>query len=267
MREYIQYVVPRMEWLKIKYFFFVSTSSRLNYYYYMEFCQIDPQLKSDQNFKITNYETLFQMLNNKLVDVRLLERISRDYQWNFQRVLVEQVKKNNRQIGRYWLKCTFNSFLFTCFQIETILNMQELEYEISENVLGNEQLIVNLVPEKVLALCHPYFIYLTDTKYLAERLIAYIDTINTYYYELYLCVIHILMRINQLPASMGKWSRILLFLKHKMMTRRTKYFSQTESDWWLNEQNDGGILPKIAEFRFPFRHLLTDNDLSLLRKL
>lgn len=146
------------------------------------------------------------------------------------------------------------------------MNIQELQYEITENVLGNEQLIVNLIPEKVVALCQPYLNHLTDTKLLADRLLLYIETINTYYYELYLCVIQLLMRINHLPASMSKWSRILLFLKHKMMVRRTKSFSQTESDLWLNEQNEGGILPKIAEFRFPFRHLLTDCNLSLLGK-
>lgn len=59
----------------------------------MEFCQIDPQLKSDQNFNITTYQKLSESLNNKLVDVRLLERISRDYQWNFQKVLAQQVSK------------------------------------------------------------------------------------------------------------------------------------------------------------------------------
>lgn len=49
-----------------------------------------------------------------------------------------------------------------------------------------------------------------------------------------------------------------------MVTRRNKRVGQVESDWWLSEQPDGGILPRIAEFRFPFKNVLSDNISALL---
>lgn len=64
---------------------------RLKYFYYMELCQIDPSLRTDTNFDIISYEQLFADLKTKIIDVKLLEKISKDFFWNFQKVLVHQV--------------------------------------------------------------------------------------------------------------------------------------------------------------------------------
>lgn len=57
----------------------------------MELCQVDPSLKANLDFNIISYEQLFRDLKHKIVDVRLLEKISKDFYWNFQKVLVHQV--------------------------------------------------------------------------------------------------------------------------------------------------------------------------------
>lgn len=57
----------------------------------MQLCQMDPSLKTDTNFDIISYEQLFSDLNNKIVDVQLLEKICKDFHWNFEKVLVCQV--------------------------------------------------------------------------------------------------------------------------------------------------------------------------------
>lgn len=64
---------------------------RLKYFYYMELCQVDPSLRADSNFDIISYEQLFADLKTKIIDVKLLEKISKDFYWNFQKVLAHQV--------------------------------------------------------------------------------------------------------------------------------------------------------------------------------
>lgn len=112
--------------------------------------------------------------------------------------------------------------------------------------------------EKIYALCQPYLNLISDVRYFATKLYEFLETINSYFYELFLSVIHILKQINALRQDMELWSHILQFLKHKMITKRSKRVSQIETDWWLRSQMDGGILPKIAKYRFPFRMLITE---------
>lgn len=57
----------------------------------MQLCQIDSTLKYKANFVIISYEQLFAEMSNKILNVKLLERMSKDFAWNFQRVLVHQV--------------------------------------------------------------------------------------------------------------------------------------------------------------------------------
>lgn len=125
-------------------------------------------------------------------------------------------------------------------------------------MLGKEQIVVKLSVEKVVAMCQPYLSHLTETKLLAAKLLKYIATINPYFYEMYLCIIEILNQINELPPSMEKWSNILQFLKHKMVTKRSNRINQAETDSWLKSQPDAGIMPKISKFRFPFWNLVQE---------
>lgn len=62
---------------------------RLKYHYYIQLRQIDPTLRDD--FKIDSLDTFFDDLHNKIIDIRLLEKISTDFGWNYQKVLIKQV--------------------------------------------------------------------------------------------------------------------------------------------------------------------------------
>lgn len=62
---------------------------RIKYGYYLQLCKIDAGLRDD--FKFTDLDNLFENLNKKILDIELLERMSKDLEWNFQEVLVKQV--------------------------------------------------------------------------------------------------------------------------------------------------------------------------------
>lgn len=49
---------------------------------------MDPSLKDD--FEIS-FPELFTSLSQKMFDINLLEKMSRDFEWNFQKVLIVQV--------------------------------------------------------------------------------------------------------------------------------------------------------------------------------
>lgn len=155
----------------------------------------------------------------------------------------------------------------TSFQIITILSTQELEFSTQNDVLSKEELLVKTSAEKIYALCQPYIKLVSDVKYFATKLYEFLETINSYFYELFLCVIDILKQINALREDMELWSNILQFLKHKMITKRSKRVSQIETDWWLRSHTDAGILPKIAKYRFPFRMLITEPLKNVLGNL
>lgn len=221
-----------------------TDSSRLKYYYYVQLCQIDPSLKSEMNIEFESDEQLFEHLRNKIVDVQLLERISQDFQWNIQKVLVHQVI--------------------------VILKMQELEFDMETDLMGKEQIVVKTSAQKIRTLCQPYMDRITDTSYFGQKLCELIKTINSYFYELYLCIIDILSEIRKLRSDMRLWSNILLFLKHKMVGKRTNPGAQIETDWWMQTQSDTGVLPKIAKYRFPFQMIiekplknLLDDEMSI----
>lgn len=80
--------------------------------------------------------------------------------------------------------------------------------------------------------------------------------INIYFYELYLCVIEILMFFDAAPKQMETWMNILHFLRHKMVTRRCNRAGQLETDMWMKSQKDNGMLPKIARYRLPFKPIV-----------
>lgn len=66
-----------------------SKEQHLKYKYLMQLRQMDPSLKDD--FEIT-FPGFFTSMNQKIFDIQLLERMSRDFEWSFQKVLIAQVK-------------------------------------------------------------------------------------------------------------------------------------------------------------------------------
>lgn len=201
----------------------------------MQLCQFDPTLKSKANFNIGTFEKLFDDFNIKIIDVHLLERMSNDFDWNFQKVLVYQICK--------------------------ILMTQELDFDTTTDLMGKEQIMVKITAQKIRSLCQPYLERVTDVRYLANKLYELMNSVNSYFYELYLCILDILKENDFLQNEMQLWPEILLFLKHKMIEKRSKRPTQLETDWWLKTQNETGVLPRIARYRFPFQ-MLVENRLK-----
>lgn len=107
-------------------------------------------------------------------------------------------------------------------------------------------------PEKIRTLCEPYLVQVSDFKLLSTQLYDIINTINPYFYELYLCILSILTEIKELRGQVQQWSHILLFLKHKMVKKRERRVGPYETDWWIRKQGESTVMPKISKYRLPF---------------
>lgn len=67
---------------------------RLKQYYYMEFIKQDPSIKGQFNLETDNIQQLLKLFYNKKLDVKWLERISRDFNLDYQEMLTTQVKRH-----------------------------------------------------------------------------------------------------------------------------------------------------------------------------
>lgn len=125
--------------------------TRIKLYHATELCKRDTSITiRDYNFiSISEFLTEIQ---NKMIDVELLQRLSHDLNWDYQDVLVTQ--------------------------ITTILEVQELEFDVVQDIFGKEQIIVNSSIENIMNLCQPYIDEISNTGLLAKSLIAYVDKVN-----------------------------------------------------------------------------------------
>lgn len=57
----------------------------------MEFCKQDPSIKGKFNADIDSIEQLLKEFHNKQLDVSLLERMSVDFNLDYQKMLITQV--------------------------------------------------------------------------------------------------------------------------------------------------------------------------------
>ncbi|KAM7360055.1 kinetochore component rough deal isoform 2-T2 [Cochliomyia hominivorax] len=205
-------------------------NKRIKHYYYLEFCKQDPSIKGKFNAEIDSIEQLLKEFHNKQLDVHLLERMSRDFQLDYQKMLVTQVV--------------------------SILQAQEMQYDIKTDGFGDEELVMITTVESIRSLCQPYINEIKNTDLLTSKLKQFIDEIHIYFYELYLCVIEILLHFDAVPKEMQVWSSILHFLKHKMTSRRRNRPGQLETDMWFESQKEIGVLPKISRYRLPFKPIV-----------
>lgn len=125
--------------------------------------------------------------------------------------------------------------------------------------MGEEVIVVNTSPEKIRALCQPYLAQVTDIKSLSAHLYEILNTINPYFYELFLCIMNILSDINELRTEVQQWTHILLFLKHKMVKKRERRVGQFETDWWIRKLGESTVMPKISKYRLPFLMVVTES--------
>ncbi|KAH8382179.1 hypothetical protein KR009_002128 [Drosophila setifemur] len=205
-------------------------AKRLKLYYYLEFCQQDPRIKGKFNADMDNIEDLLKEFHNKKLDVQLLERMSRDFGLDYQRILITQIL--------------------------SILSAQELRFEVKRDTFGDEELVMLSSAQEMRDMCQPYINEIKNVELFTSKLKQFIEEINIYFYELYMCVINILMFFDAAPKEMEIWTNILHFLRHKMITRRRNRPGQLETDVWLKSQKENGVLPKISRYRLPFKPIV-----------
>lgn len=58
----------------------------------MEFCKQDPSIKGKFNVDTDNIQQLLRLFHNKKLDVKLLERMSDDFNLDYQQMLITQVR-------------------------------------------------------------------------------------------------------------------------------------------------------------------------------
>ncbi|XP_017060303.1 uncharacterized protein LOC108100776 [Drosophila ficusphila] len=217
---------------------------RLKLYYYLEFCQQDPRIKGKFNADMDNVEDLLKEFHNKQLDVQLLERMSKDFGFDYQKILVTQIL--------------------------SILSAQELRFEIKKDSFGDEELVMLSSAQEMRDMCQPYINEIKNVELFISKLKQFIEEINIYFYELYMCVIDVLMYFDSAPKEMEIWKNILHFLRHKMITRRRNRPGQVETDMWLKSQRENGVMPKISRYRLPFKPIveqplkdILDSELSV----
>lgn len=127
-----------------------------------------------------------------------------------------------------------------------------MDYYINTDAFGKEEVVSKNSVEVLCDMCEIYISELICTKYLAIELLNFMKTINFYFYELYLCVIHILKHIKAMQPEMNWWHTILKFLKHKMIWKRKKPIGSIENEAWLGTHPLSGVPPPISKYRIPF---------------
>lgn len=191
---------------------------------------------------------LVQELKNHVLGIDVLKKMSKDFDWDYQQILVQQIK--------------------------TLLSKLELEFEIKTDVFGKDEVFVKSSVENIRKMCNPYLNEVTNTSLLSSKLKLFLlevslylslefsnfnkiynFQINPYFYELYLCILEILDYVSNLSSDSKIWQNILLFLKHQM-TQKRRRIGQFEIDYWLKNQPEVGVLPNISKFRLPFKPLI-----------
>lgn len=145
--------------------------------------------------------------------------------------------------------------------------MQTLIFDIKLDAFGKEEIVVKTSASQMKALCQPYIEKISNLELLASSLLDFMDTINFYFYELYLCILEILHSINMIPNDKKCWENILLFLKHEKVTKRRPNhgISQKETDFCF--KSEMGMLPKISKYRFPFKLVVQEPLKNVLGKI
>ena len=178
----------------------LSLFSRLKYFYYGELCKLDPSYKDLRNLDTAQLQEMIKELRVYSLDVDLLKKLSNDFSWDFQQLLLSQIK--------------------------VLINRQVLDFDIKTNVFGKDEVVVRSSVEDIKKACAPYLNFVTNIDMMASKLLSMISDFNSYFYELYLVVIDMLEQINRIPPQMIVWRNILIFLKLKMTTKRVNRIGQ-----------------------------------------
>lgn len=213
---------------------------RMRFNFFYELCKLDPSLKAKKSLPFHNISDLTKEMKSKVLSVELLRKMSENFSWDYQQVLVSQVI--------------------------TVLGMQELEFEVQQDPFGKEVIVIKTTVDDILKQCQPYINEITNHVLLSTKLTNYLEQINFYFYEMYLSVLEIFSQINMMQEELIVWERTLVYLRDGLTFKRNHRAGQIELDAWLKLQPDGGMLPKIAKYRLPFLLLIRHPLKSLLKE-
>lgn len=203
--------------------------NRLKFYYHAELCKYDASLRNKLNFETVGINELFEDLKKRQLSVELVKKLSKDFSWDYQKALIQQVK--------------------------IALRSQTLEFEVNEDVLGGEELVIISTEDEIRKKCTPYVNEITDFQLLANEMQHFIKEINFYFYEMYLYALELISYLQELTHDMQVHQNILKQLK-MIMTEKRRGIEQIEMDCWLQYQPENSVLPTISKYRVPFKPLM-----------
>lgn len=123
----------------------------MKHFYYTELCKADSSLKSRSEIEFVSYSQLIKELGNKMLDVSLLEKVSADFNWDYQKVLITQV------IAK--------------------LNMQDLNFTVQTDVFGKEEIVIKTSVDEIRKMCQPYINEITNLELLGQKLLAFLNEV------------------------------------------------------------------------------------------
>lgn len=203
--------------------------NRLKFYYYAELCKYDSTLRSKINFDTIGINDLLEDLQTRQLSVELVKKLSKDFSWDYQKALLQQLK--------------------------IVLRNLSLEFEVKQDILGREEITISTNEDEIRKKCAPYVNEIIDYELLAHEMKSFIKEINYYFYEMYLYVLELISFYQELGHELKVHQSILNQLKI-IMTERRRGIEQIEVDSWLKYQPENSVLPSISKYRVPFKPLM-----------
>lgn len=213
--------------------------NRLKFYYYSELCKYDQSLRFKTNFDNIDISDMLKDLELRLVSVELVKKLAKDFGWDYQKALVQQIK--------------------------ILLFSQELEFEIKTDVFGQDEVVIKSSVEMIRKKCAPYLSEITNMSLLAAEMTNFMKEINYYFYEMYLVALELIEYSKDLSLEQKIHRNVLLLLKHKMTGKRRRT-EQAEIDYWQKGQSENGVLPGISKYRMPFKPMMEDAPENFLNE-
>lgn len=207
----------------------VDREARLKLYYYSELCKQYPNLRAPTNLDTIGISEFLKDLEKRQLNIELLKKLCKDFGWNYQKKLIQQIK--------------------------IVLSSQTLDFEIKTDQFGKDEVIVKSSVESIKKLCMPYLTEITDLETLGLELEKFFkEEISIYFYELYLAVIDLIERAKELSAYYRFYRSLLLLLKLNLtFKRRSVEASSDEHEYWTkNFATESGVMPLISNYRLPF---------------
>lgn len=220
--------------------FIVDRESRLKLYYYSEICKSYPTLRAGVNLDHIGIIEFLKDLENRQLSIDLLQKLSKDFGWNYQKALIKQVI--------------------------IILKQQNLEFEVKTDVFGKDEVIVKTSIEAIKKKCMPYVQEITEYNTFGIELEQTFMEVNDYFYELSLAILDMIEGAKELSMHFKLYRNILLLLKHKLTFKRRSIDGDEHEYWMKNYGLESSVLPAISSWRLPFKMIIQELPENVIAK-